>query len=277
MTDDQWSDYLSSLAPNGVLAEAPRVSLTSGLTFSIPDGLIGRVKGIHYRNVGVQTKTGTANGNTNPRIDRLVLRYDRSAKTITPTIIQGTPAASPQAPALSAGPNLWDEKICQARCPGSGSAQNYSQLVHEFTAFSSARGRHSWVGDAIVNSSGVTFNLTANGAGDGIATLSGAQQILLNRPGKWSIMFEARSDGVDDGLSTISMDWVGGPTGDDDQDARPRYTGFAGAGFLHQRITMTGLVSVAQALTPIVFRARWQSLGPTLQYFCRVDAHYLGG
>src|SRR5690349_17721664 len=84
-------------------ATAGDLALTvSGLTITMG---LGRA---HVRGAGYE-RTGTAwsyavPANTNPtlaRIDRLVLRRDLTAGTVTPTFLQGTPAATPAAPALT--------------------------------------------------------------------------------------------------------------------------------------------------------------------------------
>lgn len=74
------------------------------------------------------TTAPTASGS--PRIDRLVLRLDRTAVTaanwIKPVIIAGTPAGSnPAAPAISASlTGSWDLPICQYRANPDGSLSN---------------------------------------------------------------------------------------------------------------------------------------------------------
>lgn len=106
---------------------ALRPSLGSGLSFVTQPGAAWLV-GHMYNSTAAETTTASTNGNTNPRIDVLVLRMDVTANTITRVIVQGTPAASPTAPAISAGPTVWDLPLASATCPGSGSAQNYNTL-----------------------------------------------------------------------------------------------------------------------------------------------------
>lgn len=63
-----------------------------------------------------ETLTIAAANPTNPRIDRIVVRRDLSARTIALAVVQGTAAASPTAPALtqnSAG--TWEFPLAQVR------------------------------------------------------------------------------------------------------------------------------------------------------------------
>lgn len=55
----------------------------------------------------------SANAAGNPRIDRIVLGADYSAKTISIYAIEGTPAASPTAPALTQNTALWEISLAQ--------------------------------------------------------------------------------------------------------------------------------------------------------------------
>jgi hypothetical protein len=62
---------------------------------------VGRavIAGFFYR-TDVPVEISLPTNAVNPRIDRIVLRVNRSANTITPTYIQGTSLASPTAPTL---------------------------------------------------------------------------------------------------------------------------------------------------------------------------------
>jgi hypothetical protein len=74
------------------------------------------------------TSTGAPTASVSPRIDRLVLRLDRTASTaanwIKPVIITGTPGSSPSAPAIQSSLSAsgqWDLPICQYRAETNGS------------------------------------------------------------------------------------------------------------------------------------------------------------
>jgi hypothetical protein len=81
-----------------------------------------------YTNGSSTTATGAPAASGSPRIDRLVLRLDRTAVTaanwVKPVVIPGTPASSPSAPAIqsSLSPSgQWDLPICQYRAETNGS------------------------------------------------------------------------------------------------------------------------------------------------------------
>lgn len=59
------------------------------------------VRGIHYLNTADVTLAIAANASGNPRIDVIVLEADFTAQTVRLDVVQGTPAASPVAPALT--------------------------------------------------------------------------------------------------------------------------------------------------------------------------------
>lgn len=125
-SQDQWYRFAASWAPSGVI-DSPAASVgagslaltASGLTLTLAAGRAW-VRGGGYENTTAKTITVTANANANARIDRLVLRRDLSAKTITPTLITGTPAASPTVPALTqVETGQWDVPLFRWTTPAS--------------------------------------------------------------------------------------------------------------------------------------------------------------
>jgi hypothetical protein len=71
------------------------------------------VAGHFYENDAQRTLAIEANSSGNPRIDRVVVRADFTANTITATIIKGTPAGSPTAPAITQSTSVWDIPLAQ--------------------------------------------------------------------------------------------------------------------------------------------------------------------
>jgi hypothetical protein len=92
---------------------------TNGLTVTMALGR-AHVRGAYYERTGTAASF-TLNTNTStagPRIDRLVLRRDLTAGTVTPTIVQGTAGASPTAPALiQVEDGVWDEPLFRLSVP----------------------------------------------------------------------------------------------------------------------------------------------------------------
>lgn len=133
----QWGEMAQLWARSGVVGTTRtstdptlRVTLGTGLTVNVAPGPAW-VRGHYYTSDATVTRTGSTNTSTNPRIDRVVLRLDTTANTITPTIIEGTPATSPVPPALTRTATVHDIPLARMTCPGSGSAQNYTNLVDE--------------------------------------------------------------------------------------------------------------------------------------------------
>jgi hypothetical protein len=95
----------------------------SGLTISMG---LGRA---HVRGAGYE-RTGTAwsydvpaNTATSPRVDRLVLRRSLAAQTVVPAVLQGTPAATPTAPAVTqADDGVWELPLFRWTTPANSGA-----------------------------------------------------------------------------------------------------------------------------------------------------------
>lgn len=142
-------------APTGVVNNGVATSTSTGplaLSFSVTGGVItvnmatgrARVAGMLFERttspwtsgmVGDQPHDGSApyplNSNSQPRIDRLVIRRDLAAGTAYPLILQGTPAASPAAPTLTLdGTGVWDCPLFSWRLAGSNSTA-ISNIVEE--------------------------------------------------------------------------------------------------------------------------------------------------
>ena len=97
-------------APGATVADGDLPFTMSGLTVSIGVGR-AHVRGASYERTSTPTSfVVTANTNaTLSRRDRIVLRRDLAAKTVLPVRLQGTPASTPVAPALSQSENgSWD-------------------------------------------------------------------------------------------------------------------------------------------------------------------------
>jgi microcystin-dependent protein len=74
-----------------------------------------RIQGYWYDNSAAQTITISAADATNPRIDRVVLRLvpGTTPRGITAEVLEGAPAASPAAPALTQNAATWEISLAQ--------------------------------------------------------------------------------------------------------------------------------------------------------------------
>jgi len=104
VSDAQWALLLGMLARSGGLDGVDEaghflVSTSTGLTVSVAAGN-AYAAGHFGVSDGAATVTLDA-ADANPRIDRIVLRFNMSAKTVTLAAVKGTPASTPTAPALT--------------------------------------------------------------------------------------------------------------------------------------------------------------------------------
>lgn len=96
----------------------------SGLGITLGLGR-AHVRGAGYERTGTAwSYTVPANTNaTQARIDRLVLRRDLTAKTVAPLVLQGTPAATPAAPAVTqVEDGAWDLPLYSFTVPANSGA-----------------------------------------------------------------------------------------------------------------------------------------------------------
>lgn len=126
-SQDSWYRFAAGWAPSGVV-DSPAASVSagsfgltaSGLTLSLAVGRAWVRGGGYELSAAPKSISVTVNATGNPRVDRLVIRRDLSAKTIAPVIIQGTPASSPVAPAVTqVETGQWDLPLFQFRVPAS--------------------------------------------------------------------------------------------------------------------------------------------------------------
>ena len=111
-----WAAYFASFVGNGVIplpSDQLAVSVGSGegLAVSVAPGF-AFVNGYNYQLTAAQELTlATADG-SNPRIDRVVVRWSRSLREMFLAVLTGTAAASPVAPALTQTADVYE--LCLA-------------------------------------------------------------------------------------------------------------------------------------------------------------------
>ena len=111
--------YFGSLVSNGVFYSAPtniQVSTANGLAISVAAGSAW-INGYRYENTeDLNIPLTTANG-SNPRIDRIVVRLSQISRTIQIAVVDGTPAATPAAPALTRTSDIYELGIADVLVP----------------------------------------------------------------------------------------------------------------------------------------------------------------
>lgn len=115
-TETQYSALFSKLQTTGVDGDTAgtilKVSANTGMQLNVATGF-AIIRGFAYENTAVESLT-LATGNTQPRIDLVILRLDPSANSIVLAVKQGTPAASPSAPALTQNAGaVWELPLAQ--------------------------------------------------------------------------------------------------------------------------------------------------------------------
>jgi hypothetical protein len=162
MTDAQWGEFAKALLGTGVIKGAliggsPGNDLAvtapgSGMTVNLGTGQ-AMVYGHWCQNDASAAQTITAADPTNPRIDRVVLKHDVTAKTVSVVVKAGTPAPSPTAPSLTQTPSTWEMSLCQVAVGAGVSAINSGNVTDERT-YAIATGAVAKTGDTM------TGNLT---------------------------------------------------------------------------------------------------------------------
>ena len=107
---EDWAWYFSTFIGDGVFPKPTtglQVVADTGMDVTVKAGY-GFIKGYAFRNSADTTKTiGTADGSLG-RIDRVVLRWDLTNRIMVLDVLQGTPSASPAAPALTRTADKWE-------------------------------------------------------------------------------------------------------------------------------------------------------------------------
>lgn len=111
--------YFGNLVSDGVFyASATNLQATpgNGLAVSVAAGSAW-INGYRYENTDdLNLPLTTANG-SNPRIDRIVVRLSQVSRNIQLAVVDGTPAATPSAPALTRTSDVYELGIADVLIP----------------------------------------------------------------------------------------------------------------------------------------------------------------
>jgi hypothetical protein len=130
-TATEWEEYFTSADICGVVSGLVPSLNTTGRQAVMGVGA-AMIRG-YYKPVTSSTGTAIPSASGSNRIDRLVLRLDRTASTaanwIKPVVIEGTPSSTPSPPAVTqSSSGSWDLPICRWTSASSGAL---SGLVDE--------------------------------------------------------------------------------------------------------------------------------------------------
>lgn len=116
--------YFGNLVSNGVFyASATNLQATpgNGLAVSVAAGSAW-INGYRYENTDdLNLPLTTANG-SNPRIDRIVVRLSQVNRSIQLAVVDGTPAATPSAPALTRTSDVYELGIADVLIPAAATS-----------------------------------------------------------------------------------------------------------------------------------------------------------
>ena len=273
---DSYATLMGLASPSGLVATSP-VATVSGLVWTIPVGVVPYIKGFTCNVTAPDTRTATANTNTNPRLDRLVWRLDRVAKTITPVILTGTPAASPQLPTIT---NPDDIAGWYARNLGSSGGYQAGSVVAEWQPLSGLRADNAWSGSDTYGpgSNGTTMATWANVRTEGLIVRSGSS-FQVQQPGLIAIHLEVASSSSYPGESNVQLNWTGGPWAAGLKRNTAHRIDLPDPGNLVQDISWVGVVKPNEIANPITVSCGWTPIGSTspAAYTADLQIEYLGG
>jgi hypothetical protein len=116
VTEAQWSKMAQNWLSTGVIKsynnELSVYADSTGMQAKIKTGAAW-IKGHYFESDAEEVLAIGTSNNTNPRIDRVIVRLDWTTNTIQLAVLQGTPAASPTAPALTQNSSRWEISLAQ--------------------------------------------------------------------------------------------------------------------------------------------------------------------
>lgn len=107
---EDFASYFGDLVSNGIFhrnTDNLRVTAAGGMNVLVLAGSAW-INGYRYENTSpFDLQIATADG-VNPRIDRVILRWSNVGRSINLAVINGTPAPTPNPPALTRNADIWE-------------------------------------------------------------------------------------------------------------------------------------------------------------------------
>jgi len=107
---NDFAEYFGDLVSNGIFyknADNLQVIAANDMNITVQSGSAW-INGYHYSNsMPMNLPISTANG-INPRIDRVVLRWDNVARSINLAVKDGVPSSNPTPPDLTRNTDTWE-------------------------------------------------------------------------------------------------------------------------------------------------------------------------
>lgn len=105
-----WVGYFEPLLTNGIFEDGLAVT-ANGLNVTVAEGS-ANINGYRYTNTADLTLNLTAADSNFPRIDRVIIRWDKVNRKMTAMVLTGIVASSPSAPTLTRTATVYD--LCLA-------------------------------------------------------------------------------------------------------------------------------------------------------------------
>jgi hypothetical protein len=118
LTELQWSNMAKHWLDNGVIKGAGvELWITADSTGMKVKALQGSawIQGHYYESDADEILPIAVANSTNPRMDRVILRLDRTMNSIQLAVLQGVPSVSPVAPALTQNASRWEIPLAQVQ------------------------------------------------------------------------------------------------------------------------------------------------------------------
>lgn len=139
--EDFWRDFFRHLTGSGVIdgvgSEFAVTERGAGANMSV-DVAAGEcfVRGQWGESTSTKNLPISSADPTNPRIDRVVLRNHFGNNKITLEVLEGTPAGSPAAPALTQSAAMWEISLAQISVPAADTSIANAQITDQRTIIS---------------------------------------------------------------------------------------------------------------------------------------------
>jgi hypothetical protein len=118
LTVEQWSKIAGNWMNTGVimgsLNQLQTFADSTGMQIKVKSGA-AFIKGVYFESDSEETLAIFTADSTNPRIDRVIVRFDLLAETMQLSMLQGVAAVSPVAPALTQNSSRWEISLAQVR------------------------------------------------------------------------------------------------------------------------------------------------------------------
>lgn len=118
VTEAQWSKmaqyWLNTGVIKGALNDLQVYADSTGLQVKVKSGRAW-IQGHFFESDAEEVLAIASADATNPRIDRVIIRLDWTANTVQLAVLQGNPAVTPVAPALTQNVSRWEISLAQVR------------------------------------------------------------------------------------------------------------------------------------------------------------------